>query len=116
MTEEFDPDAHHDSYREALAELVAAKAEGRDVVQPAEAAAKSEPTSLADALKASIAAAKGNSAKTSSAKGSSAKGGPARGSSANSGSAKGRAAKAKEPAEEAQDGATERRSRRRASA
>jgi DNA end-binding protein Ku len=116
MTEEFDPDAHHDSYREALAELVAAKAEGRDVVQPAEEAAKSEPTSLADALKASIAAAKGNSAKTSSAKGSSAKGGPARGSSASSGLAKGRAAKAKEPAEEAQDGATERRSRRRASA
>ncbi len=59
MTEEFDPDAHHDSYREALAELVAAKAEGRDVVQPADSAEQSEPASLADALKASIAAAKG---------------------------------------------------------
>jgi DNA end-binding protein Ku len=87
MTEEFDPDAHHDSYREALAELVAAKAEGRDVVQPAEAAAKSEPTSLADALKASIAAAKGSSAKPSSAKGGPAKGGPAKGGSARGSSA-----------------------------
>ncbi len=59
MTEEFDPSAHHDSYREALAELVAAKTEGRDVMQPSDAAAeKSEPTSLADALKASIAAAR----------------------------------------------------------
>ena len=59
MTEEFDPAAHHDNYREALAELVAAKSEGRDVMQPSDAAAeKSEPTSLADALKASIAAAR----------------------------------------------------------
>jgi DNA end-binding protein Ku len=129
MTEEFDPDAHHDSYREALAELVAAKTEGRDVVQPADSAAgKSEPTSLADALKASIAAAKGSSAKISSAKTSSAKtssakstpaksspakSSPAKSRSTRSGSAKGSPAK---PAEEAQDGATERRSRRRASA
>src|SRR6266536_2287787 len=45
--------------REALAELVAAKTEGRDVMQPSDAGAeKSEPTSLADALKASIAAAR----------------------------------------------------------
>ena len=57
MTVDFDPEEYHDSYREALAELVAAKAEGRDVVQPAEAASKSEPTSLADALKASLTAA-----------------------------------------------------------
>jgi DNA end-binding protein Ku len=126
MTEEFDPDAHHDSYREALAELVAAKAEGRDVVQPAEAATKSEPTSLADALKASIAAARGGSAKTSSAKSGPAKGSSARGAAARSGSAKGSStrsspaksgsAKSKEPASEAQDGATQRRPRRRASA
>jgi DNA end-binding protein Ku len=58
MTEEFDPDAHHDNYREALTELVTAKAEGRDVMQPAESVPKSEPASLADALKASIAAAR----------------------------------------------------------
>lgn len=65
MTEEFDPAAHHDNYREALAELVAAKTEGRDVMQPPDSAAgKSEPTSLADALKASIAAARDSSAKT----------------------------------------------------
>ncbi len=64
MTEEFDPDAHHDNYREALAELVAAKVEGRDVMQPPDAAAgKGEPASLADALKASIAAARDSSAK-----------------------------------------------------
>jgi DNA end-binding protein Ku len=92
MTEEFDPDAHHDNYREALAELVAAKVEGRDVMQPPDAAAgKGEPASLADALKASIAAARDGSAK--------AKGKPA------------------EPAAEAPDSASERRrTRRRASA
>src|SRR6266581_3385256 len=54
-----DQDAHHDNYREALAELVAAKVEGRDVIQPPDSAAgKGEPASLADALKASIAAAR----------------------------------------------------------
>ncbi len=59
MTEDFDPAAHHDGYREALAEVVAAKTEGRDVVQPTDSAeAASEPVSLADALKASIAAAR----------------------------------------------------------
>ena len=34
MTEDFDPDAYHDSYREALQEVVDAKVEGREVVQP----------------------------------------------------------------------------------
>ncbi len=108
MTEEFDPDAHHDSYREALAELVAAKAEGRDVVQPPDSAAKSEPASLADALKASIAAAKGGPAK----------GGPAKtgGRTAGRSQAKGRPAKSAAPSGKAQDGTQERRSRRRASA
>jgi DNA end-binding protein Ku len=61
MTEEFDPDAHRDGYREALAELVEAKVEGRDVVQPAGSDdGPAEPVSLADALKASIAAARGD--------------------------------------------------------
>jgi DNA end-binding protein Ku len=60
MTEEFDPAAHRDGYREALAELVEAKVEGRDVVQPPDSdEGPSEPVSLADALKASIAAARG---------------------------------------------------------
>jgi DNA end-binding protein Ku len=59
MTLDFDPDEYHDSYREALAELVAAKVEGREVVQPSLAGpAEEEPSSLADALKASLAAAK----------------------------------------------------------
>ena len=31
MTEDFEPDEYHDSYREALQELVEAKVEGRDV-------------------------------------------------------------------------------------
>ncbi|MEP7024147.1 MAG: Ku protein [Actinomycetota bacterium] len=65
MTEEFDPAAHHDGYREALIELVEAKAEGRDVVQPLESdEGPGEPVSLADALKASIAAAKDDQRKT----------------------------------------------------
>ena len=68
MTEEFDPDAHRDGYREALAELVEAKVEGRDVVQPQGSDdGPSEPVSLADALKASIAAARGDQEDTKSA-------------------------------------------------
>jgi DNA end-binding protein Ku len=58
MTEDFDPDAYHDNYREALQEVVDAKVEGREVVQPEGMAAVTEPTSLADALKASLAAAR----------------------------------------------------------
>ena len=58
MTVDFDPDEYHDGYREALQELVNAKIEGRDVIQPEdEAGEAAEPTSLADALKASLAAA-----------------------------------------------------------
>jgi DNA end-binding protein Ku len=60
MTVDFDPDEYHDNYREAVLELVAAKTEGRQVLQveapPADAAGTS---SLADALRASLAAAKG---------------------------------------------------------
>ncbi len=60
MTVDFDPDEFHDSYREALQELVAAKTEGREVVQPeiGEVSA-GDTTSLADALRASLAAARG---------------------------------------------------------
>jgi DNA end-binding protein Ku len=60
MTVDFDPDEYHDRYREALQELVTAKTEGRDVVQPGEAAAPAASTSLADALRASLAAARGD--------------------------------------------------------
>jgi DNA end-binding protein Ku len=60
MTVDFDPDEYHDDYREALLEVVAAKVEGREVVQPAAEEAAAEPTSsLADALRASLAAARG---------------------------------------------------------
>jgi DNA end-binding protein Ku len=58
MTTDFDPDAYHDNYREALQELVDAKVQGREVAPPAAPAAQTEPTSLADALKASLAAAR----------------------------------------------------------
>jgi DNA end-binding protein Ku len=58
MTVDFDPDAYHDGYREALQELVNAKVEGREVVQPQIPGEEPEPTSLADALKASLAAAR----------------------------------------------------------
>jgi DNA end-binding protein Ku len=60
MTVDFDPDEFHDSYREALQELVAAKTEGREVIQPEVGEAPpGDTTSLADALRASLAAAKG---------------------------------------------------------
>jgi DNA end-binding protein Ku len=58
MTADFDPDAYHDSYREALQELVDAKVAGREVAQLPTPVAQAEPTSLADALKASLAAAR----------------------------------------------------------
>ncbi len=58
MTVDFDPDAYHDGYREALQELVNAKIEGRELVQPEIPGEEAEPTSLADALKASLAAAR----------------------------------------------------------
>jgi DNA end-binding protein Ku len=68
MTVDFDPDAYHDSYREALQELVNAKIEGRQLVQP-EVAQEAEPASLADALRASLAAARGSKARDSGSAG-----------------------------------------------
>ncbi len=60
MTVDFDPEEYHDSYREAVQELVAAKTEGREVFQPEPAATDTGGgSSLADALRASLAAAKG---------------------------------------------------------
>jgi DNA end-binding protein Ku len=98
MTFDFDPDAHHDGYREALQELVDAKSEGRDVIQPGGAEdAAGEPASLADALKASLAAARGGSGQSSTgaapAKSGTARSGPARSGTAKSGAAKSGAAK-----------------------
>jgi DNA end-binding protein Ku len=60
MTVDFDPDEYHDNYREALQEVVNAKIEGREILQPELGEeAVSQPSSLADALRASLAAAKG---------------------------------------------------------
>ena len=58
MTSDFDADAHHDGYREALAEVVEAKVAGRELTQPSTVEIAAGPsTSLADALRASLAAA-----------------------------------------------------------
>ncbi len=57
MTVDFDPSMYRDGYREALEELVAAKVQGHEVVQP-QPQAEEGGGSLADALKASLAAAK----------------------------------------------------------
>jgi DNA end-binding protein Ku len=65
MTVDFDPDEYHDNYREALQELVDAKSEGREVIQPEETQTEGEPVSLAEALKASLSAAKDPSGSSS---------------------------------------------------
>jgi len=57
MTTDFDPSEYHDDYREALQELVDAKIEGRELAEPPAVAGEPATTSLADALKASLAAA-----------------------------------------------------------
>src|ERR1700722_8174551 len=69
MSVDFDPDEYHDNYREALQELVNAKVEGREVVQP-EVAQEStgDTSSLADALRASLAAARGGASSGGGAK------------------------------------------------
>jgi DNA end-binding protein Ku len=60
MTVDFDPTQYTDSYREALEELVEAKVQGHEVTQPEPAAEEQPVISLADALKASLAAAGGD--------------------------------------------------------
>jgi DNA end-binding protein Ku len=76
MTADFDPDEYHDNYREALQELVDAKIEGREVVQPEEGkVAEGEPTSLTDALQASLTAAREGPGKARPASGGTKTGG-----------------------------------------
>jgi len=59
MTSSFDADAFHDNYREALIELVEAKVAGRELMQPGTLEIAASPSvSLADALRASLAAQK----------------------------------------------------------
>jgi DNA end-binding protein Ku len=60
MTVDFDPTQYTDSYREALEELVEAKVQGHEVTQPEPAAEEQPVISLAEALKASLAAAGGD--------------------------------------------------------
>ena len=63
MTVDFDPSMYRDGYRDALEELVAAKVQGHEVVRP-QLKVEEGGGSLADALKASLAAAKAGSGAT----------------------------------------------------
>ena len=104
MTLDFDPDEYHDSYREALAELVEAKVEGREVMQvPAAEPGEEEPSSLADALRASLEAAKsgrpGGTAEDSPAKARPEKASTAKAGTGRSGSKKSAAGEEAEPEE-----------------
>jgi len=60
MTEDFDPDQFHDTYREALEAVVQAKIEGNDIIRPAgvTALAPTQPADLTEILRASVAALK----------------------------------------------------------
>lgn len=72
MTEDFDPAAFKDAYREALEALVQAKIEGNDVVRPAgtfSADKPAGPADLTETLRASVEAAKANRSKGASASG-----------------------------------------------
>ena len=81
MTEDFDPSAYKDAYREALEALVQAKIEGNQVVRPAGTGIPVEkpggPADLTEVLRASVEAAKANQAKEAK-KGGTAKRAPAR--------------------------------------
>jgi len=61
MTVDFDPAEYSDHYREALEELVAAKVEGHEVARPQGPEPEEPVQSLADALRASLAASGGGS-------------------------------------------------------
>jgi len=56
LTGDFEPEKYHDSYREALLELIEAKAEGQEIKRPAPAVSKV--TDLMEALRASVEAAR----------------------------------------------------------
>lgn len=58
MTVDFDPSQYRDGYRDALEELVAAKMQGHEVIRPHPRAEDGGGGSLADALRASLAATK----------------------------------------------------------
>src|SRR5262252_2382653 len=95
MTSDFDADAHHDGYREALIEVVEAKIQGRELTAPSAVEIAAGPsTSLADALRASLAAAQhapGADEHDGKAIGAGSKGGAGKASPDESGAAKTRA-------------------------
>jgi DNA end-binding protein Ku len=94
MTVDFDPDEYHDGYREALQEVVNAKVEGREVIQlDTGEVASGETSSLADALRASLAAARGGGQPTAIAKTGTAKAGTAKTGTGKTGAARPSAAK-----------------------
>ena len=101
MTLDFDPDEYHDSYREALQELVTAKVEGREVMQPPAAGpGEEEPSSLADALRASLEAAKAGASKTGPSQDGRSTAGTAKAGTAKAGSGKSGSRKTAPAAEE----------------
>jgi DNA end-binding protein Ku len=67
MTEDFDPSAYKDAYREALEALVQAKIEGNEVVRPSGPGLAADkpggPVDLTEVLRQSVEAAKANQAK-----------------------------------------------------
>ena len=65
LTGDFEPEKYHDNYREALLELIEAKAEGQEIKRPAPVAGKI--TDLMEALRASVEAAKKDTAAAASA-------------------------------------------------
>jgi DNA end-binding protein Ku len=76
MTEDFEPDQYHDTYREALEAVVQAKVEGNDVVRPAgidEPEPKTQAADLTEILRASVAALKGGRAQSGDGEGDGAK-------------------------------------------
>jgi DNA end-binding protein Ku len=66
LSGEFDPNEHHDSYREALEEVIEAKVEGHELVAPPERADEGAAVvDLMSALRASVDAAKAGRSATS---------------------------------------------------
>ena len=106
MTTDFDAGAHHDRYREALVEVVDAKVQGRELTQPAPLEIAAGPsTSLADALKASLAAAQQGSGAGENKGSAKAIGGKPKPGSTGSGSTKAGPASSGATDEDSSDGA-----------
>jgi DNA end-binding protein Ku len=93
MTVDFDPDEYHDGYREALQELVNAKIEGRDVIQPEDEAGEAAGEVRAEAKSPRRAVGggtrtRGTSGRTGAGRGSAAKESAAKDSAAKDGADK----------------------------